>query len=174
MPADIRNLIASAVESIQLKILVFGPQVHTRSTIEKEAKLQRKRIEIRNELEALGHFVRYAEDLVDPQLSGSAGNAFFQELVIMQEYDLIVTIVETPGSIVEATTIALNPKLAQKSALFLDEGHLCGLPAQACRNAEDMGAYFATYEYPIDLDECHLFGHVLDRVQKTQKIKYLL
>lgn len=174
MTDDVKLLIANAVDSIKLKILVFGPQVHTPSTDVRMSKLQAKRREIREKLELLGHHVKYAEDLVDPNLSGPAGNAFFQELVIMREYDLIITIVESPGSIVEATAISGRPSLAQKAALFLDESYANGLVAQACDNAADMGAYYKTYSYPKDLDDCHLYGHVLDRAKRVQKMKYLL
>jgi hypothetical protein len=171
---DIKTLIANAVDSIKLKILVFGPQVHTPSSDPRTAKLQDKRREIRSNLETLGHGVKYAEDLVDPNLSGPTGNPLFQELVIMGEYDLIVAIVDSPGTIAEATMIALKPHLAQKSSLFLDKAYIGGLVGEACRNAADMGAYFAPYDYPEDLDKCHLFGYILDRVSKIQKMKYLL
>jgi hypothetical protein len=171
---DVRKLIANAVGSITLKILVFGPQVHTPSPDVRTAKLQSKPIEIRDKLEKLGHNVKYAEDLVDPHLAGPAGNKFFQELVIMREYDLIVTIVDSPGSIAEATAIALKPHLAQKSSLFLDDEYKEGLVGETCRNAEDVGAHFKTYAYPTDLDECHLFGFIEDRISKVQKMKYLL
>lgn len=174
MPDDIKTLIGRVVGSIELKILVFGPQVHTPSSDPRTQKLQAKRKEIRAKLEGLGHHVKYAEDLVDPHLSGPSGNAFFQELVLMREYDLIVALVDSPGTIVEATAISMKPQLAQKSSLFLDHAHKDGLVAQACKNAEDIGAHFKTYAYPTDLDDCHLYGFVLDRVQKIQKMKYLL
>jgi hypothetical protein len=171
---DIKTLIANVVDAIKLKILVFGPQVHTPSSDLRTAKLQGKRKEIRAKLESLGHHVKYAEDLVDPHLSGPTGNAFFQELVIMKEYDLIVTIVDSPGTIAEATAISLTPSIALKSSLFLDGAYVGGLVEQTCRNAEDIGAHFKTYVYPDDLDNCHLYGYVLDRVSKIQKMKYLL
>ncbi len=92
----------------------------------------------------------------------------------MREYDLIVTIVDSPGSIAEATAIALKPHLAQKSSLFLDGAYVGGLVGEACKNAEDIGAHFKTYSYPGDLDNCHLLGFILERIEKIQKLKYLL
>jgi hypothetical protein len=171
---SIADLISRAISAVKIKILVFGPQVHTPSSDTRTAKLQNKRIEIRAKLEALGHEVKYAEDLVDPGLSGAAGNKFFQELVIMAEYDLIVTIVDSPGSIAEATAMALKPHLAQKASLFLDGAYSTGLVHDTCKNAEDLGAHFQTYLYPDDLDMCHLFGFISARVEKIQKMKYLL
>jgi len=174
LPDDIASKVLSAFDDIKIRILVFGPQVHTLSENERTCKLQKKRIQIRAELEALGHYVKYAEDLVDPKIDGPAGNAFFQELVIMREYDLIVTIVDSPGSIAEATAISMKTQLAQKSSLFLDNNYLGGLVGAACQNAEDIGAHFQTYQYPDDLDLCHLLGYVKTRVSKIQKMKYLL
>lgn len=174
MATDIRGLIASSIDAIRLKILVFGPQVATTSADARLAKLQKKRLEIRSKLEALGHDVKFAEDLVDPTLPGVSGNAFLQELLIMSEYDLIVTLVDSPGSIVEATTIASKPLLAQKASLFIDNDYKGGLAAQACEFAEVMGAHYQTYQYPIDLDACHLYGFIETRVKKFQAIKFML
>jgi hypothetical protein len=109
----IKKLVERALGAIKLKILVFGPQVHTPSKNRKTRKLQNKREEIRAALEAEGHHVNYAEDLVDPSMKGPGGNEFFQELLIMPEYDLIVAIVDSPGSTVEATAISMSPLLAQ-------------------------------------------------------------
>jgi len=174
VPGEIASLIANAFDAHKLKILVFGPQVHTPSTEERTAKLQKKRIEIRQELEALGHLVKYAEDIVDPSIDGAPGNVFFQELLIMGEYDFIITIVDSPGSITEAGVIASNPVFARKSSLFLDSAYAGGLVSQACENAANMGANFQTYDYPAALDDCHLLTHILDRASAIQMIKYLL
>ena len=174
MPADIKTLLSAAIHAIKLSILVFGPQVHTISSDVRTAKLQQKRIDIRNALESLGHEVRYAEELVDTSISGSAGNAFFQELLIMKEFDFIAVIVDSPGSITEATAISLKPDLALKASLFLDSAYIAGLVGQACQNAADVGAHFTTYVYPNDLDACNLLGHVLGRASQIQKSKYLL
>lgn len=168
-----RDLITAALDGIKLKILVFGPQVHTPSGEERVAKLQAKRIQIREHLEADGHIVAYAEDLVDPSIGVPGGDAFFQELVIMREYDMIVNIVDQPGSIVEATMIAMKTHLAAKSMLFQDAAYAGGLVAQACNSARDLGAHLQSFQYPQDLDECHLLGHVANRVRLVQKMKYL-
>lgn len=153
---------------------MFGPQVATISADPRVSKLQNKRVEIRAKLEHLGHDVKYAEDLVDPTLPGVHGNAFLQELLIMSEYDMIVTLVDSPGSIVEATTIASKPLLAQKASLFIDHDYKGGLAAQACEFAEAMGAHYQTYQYPVDLDACHLYGFIEARVKKFQTIKFML
>lgn len=167
------QLIQSALDGIKLKILVFGPQVHTPSLEPRVAKLQAKRVQIRQHLEAEDHIVAYAEDLVDPSIGVVGGDAFFQELVIMREYDMIVNIVDQPGSIVEATMMAMKTHLASKAVLFLDAAYAGGLVEQTCRSATDIGAHLQHFHYPQDLDDCHLLGHVARRVRLVQKMKYL-
>lgn|GEM_PF-3323987 len=174
MPVDIGALVATSIGAIKLKILVFGPQVTTMSANPRTSKLQAKRIEIRAKLEHLGHDVNYAEDLVDPTLPGITGNPFLQELLIMSEYDMIVTLVDSPGSIVEATVIASRPLLARKASLFMDDDYKGGLAHQACEFAKAMGAHYQTYNFPVDLDACHLYGFIEARVKSTQTINFML
>jgi hypothetical protein len=171
----VQDLMEQGVLSTKLNILVFGPQVHTLCKSDgRTRKLQNKRIEIRVELEKLGHHVRYAEDIVDPSLSGPASNAMLQEIVIMKEYDFIVVLVDSPGSIAETTHITTNPPIAQKSSLFLDSDYSKGLVAETCRLGEINGAKLQTYQYPNDLTECNLLGFVKQRTQEIQTAKYLL
>lgn len=174
MPKTVAELIADALNPIKLKILVFGPDVKIISQDERTRNLQHKRNEIRLALENDGHEVKYAEDLVDPSLMGPQANAIFQELVIMAEYDLIVNLVGSPGSIVEATLSATRPRLAQKTALYLDQDHISGLVGSACELARTLGAHFRTFKYPEDLVECHLLGHVASRAAAVKLAKYLL
>ena len=84
------------------------------STDPRTLNLQNKRIQIRQELEKLGHNVKYAEDEVDPNLPSPQNNAFLQEIVIMREYDLIFNLVDTPGTINETGLIASRPGFIAK------------------------------------------------------------
>ncbi|MBY2937192.1 hypothetical protein [Rhizobium leguminosarum] len=170
MAVGVQDLIESALGAIKLNILVFGPTLKAVSTDESTRHLQDKRRQIRDELALLGHNVQYAEDLVDPSL----GNMVFQEQIIMREYDLIITLVGSPGTIVEATMISQKSELAQKSQLFLDSRFTDGLTAEACRLAHDIGAFYLEYEYPKDLVECHLLGYAKERVHKAQLVRYFI
>lgn len=171
---SVKELMNQGLSSTKLNILVFGPQVHTLSeNDERTRNLQNKRIEIRSELEGLGHNVAYAEDIVDPSLSGPANNAILQEIAVMKEYDFVVVLIDSPGSISEATLISINPLIAQKSSLFLDSNYSEGLVAQACQLSETIGAKFSYYTYPNDLVECNLLGFIKTRTQEIQTVKYL-
>lgn len=169
MARNINALFEESISSIKLNILVFGPQVSDISTDERTRNLQLKRIQIKEELVNDGHHVKYAEEEVDPSL----GNMMLQEELIMREFDLIINLVGSPGTIIETGFIARNPEIAQKSQLFMDSGHTDGLVAEGCRLAADLGAFFMEYTYPQDLTDCHLLGFAKDRVLKAQKIRYL-
>lgn len=168
VPSSVQDLISKSLDTIKLNILVFGPTLRSPSAEEATRNLQLKRAQIKEELALLGHNVQYAEDLVDPSL----GNMVFQEQIIMRDYDLIITLVGSPGSLIETAVISQKAELAQKSQLFLDSRHTDGLAAEACRLARDMGAFFKEYEYPKDLVECHLLGFAKDRVRKAQLVRY--
>ena len=172
MPS-IADLLEETISPIKLSILVFGPQVNKLSAHERTRNLQNKRIEIRAELENLGHKVKYAEELVDPSLVGPTANPVVQELVIMQEYDFIVTLVESPGSIVEATLIASKHLLAKKTSLYIDKNYMEGLAGQACLMAKDMGGHLHEFNYPEDLTDCHLLTHIRTRAEVIQLWKFM-
>lgn len=169
----VANLFNAGLNAIKLNILVFGPQVAILSTEPRTLNLQKKRIQIRLELEQLGHNVKYAEDLVDPNLPSPQNNAFLQEIVIMAEYDLIFNIVDSPGTNIEAGLIASRPNLAEKASLFLDSQFNAGLSAEACRAAQILGADFNTYSYPTDLVDCNLLTFILERVSKAQLVRLI-
>lgn len=169
----VASLISNGINAIKLNILVFGPQVGTMSANPRTLNLQKKRIQIRQELEKLGHNVKYAEDIVDPNLPSPQNNAFLQEIVIMAEYDLVFVIVDSPGSNVEAGLIASRQNLSQKASLFLDSQFIAGLAADACRAAQFLGADFNTYTYPNDLVDCNLLTFILERVSKAQFVKLI-
>lgn len=169
----VRKLLEQGLNSTKLSILVFGPQVKDLSSDVRTRNLQNKRIEIRVELERLGHTVKYAEDIVDPSLSGPSSNAMLQEIVFMKEYDFVVVLVDSPGSIAEASVICVMPSIASKTSLFLDSNYAEGLVAETCKLGETLGAKFQTYQYPKDLTDCHLLGFIKSRTKEIQTIKYL-
>lgn len=167
---SVKELVQENIDQSSLNILVFGPQVKQIQPEGKTRDLQLKRIQIRERLEAEGHNVNYAEDLYDSSLPHPYDNAVYQEILMMKECDLIITLVESPGSITEATLICKDQSFSFKSALFMDRDFREGLAAEACRLAETAGATFQYYDYPADLVECHLLGHVKEKVRRVQLV----
>jgi len=168
-----KELLDAAISQIKLDILVFGPSAKIMSSDERTRNLQNKRLEIRDRLVDQGHNATFAEDIIDSGMNEAHNNPFIQELFIMSEYDMIVNIVDSPGTIMEASVPARDPKIAQKTTLFLNEEYSEGLVYDACKTAELLGACFKNYLYPNDLIECHLLGAVMERVNKAILIKLL-
>lgn len=174
MTQSTASIVGSAIGEICLNILVFGPQVTHPSEQERTRALQDKRSEIRAQLEAEGHNVKFAEDLVDIDLPHPMNNSVLQEIAILHQYDLVVVLIESPGSILEATIVGTNPDLARKSSLFIDQDFRGGLVGGGLIDlAGRLGADANTFEYPKDLVECHLLGKVREKVQTTKLVKYL-
>ncbi|MGX1928337.1 hypothetical protein [Flagellimonas sp. 2504JD4-2] len=168
---SVKELVSDGLKDTKITILVFGPQIVELSSDEKTRKLQDKRVQIRKELESLGHFVRYAEDVTDNSLPEPFNNMLMQEILIMNQYELIINLIESNGTVSEATLIALKPEFAKKSTLFINSDYEDGFTVQACRLAEFHGAEFNTYEYPNDLDDCNLLGFIMKKVEMVQFVK---
>lgn len=125
---DIAELLRASQDAKKLDILVFGPQVDPLSTDERTRNLQLKRIQIYETLAAEGHNARYAEELVDPSL----GNMLYQEELLMSEFDVIITLVGSPGANMEAGIIATNPGHAQNpNCLWMQPILMASLPKGA-------------------------------------------
>jgi hypothetical protein len=167
------ELFAERLRENPLNVLVFGPAVDPPSDNTFVRALQIKRQEIRVALENDGHFVQYGEEVIDPSLPPPADNPLFQEFLAIQEFDVVVILVQSPGTIAESTLLALRPEIAPKAHLFMRDEHRGGFVWQACKLAEQFNAVFAEFTFPADLVECHLLTKVRDRLIKMQVAKML-
>lgn len=169
----VEELISDAIVDQPLNILVFGPKPAPQAPDSRVRDLQEKRLAVRTALENLNHNVDFAEDVVDRTLPPPHDNLVLQELFLQQEYDLVVNVVHTPGTIGEAFMAAMKPDIAQKTQLFIAEDHLDGLAAQACNLASTFGADVNTFTYPGDIVDCHLLTMITIKVRALQIAKYL-
>jgi hypothetical protein len=169
---SIAELVKEGPGSIKLNILVYGPQVSVPDADARIAAIQRKRKDIRQELIDLGHDARFAEELVDPSLPEPFDSAFYQEQLLQREADLIICIVESPGSKVEFGAIYKEVDVLKKTTIFLDENYIAGLVGDACRDSEYNGAKLKLFQYPRDIDECNLLGFALKSVGLAQRALY--
>jgi hypothetical protein len=166
---------ADAAKATSLEILVFGPNpaAAVASPAEKIGRLARKRIEIRDWLAAEGHNAQFPEDIYDRTSPGPFANVMYQEIVMMRRSDVIVVIVDSPGSNVELGAIAGRSDLASKTHAFIDEDFKGGLAYAACLLLSEMNGEHSCYKFPDDIDGCQLRARVLGLVTKIQLIKYL-
>jgi hypothetical protein len=164
----VSQLIAESLRQTELNILIFGPQTTNFSSDPRILALQHKRIEIRQALQDNGYFVKDAEELVDRSLPPPMNNIYMQEKVLLQEFDIVVVLVETPGTQVELGLVASRPDLAAKACIFLSDSYLDGFAAEACAAAAACGADYSTYRHPDDLRDCHLLGKVREKIDRLR------
>lgn len=163
----------SALRSIKLKILVFGPSPLGTHASPFEAELGRKRADIRDALNADGHAAVFPEDLLKGTTDPAIDNPYLWELSLVREYDLVVHLVGSPGSIDELSLFH-RPELALKATFFFNRAHITGLPFAHATTLENIGATLQTYLYPDDLASCNLMTQVKNKVHKVQIGKYLI
>jgi hypothetical protein len=170
------SLVASAIAASRLRILVFGPTPAPSALSDPlSAGLRKKRIEIRTELLSQGHIADFPEDLIDLSQPPPFDNPWFQEQLLMKQYDLIVVLIGSPGSNVELGAISIDPSLCRKAQLFLCQDHAHGgLPHQACNLAATFDAQVKQFVFPDDIDACHLLGAIESIVNKLQAGKILV
>jgi hypothetical protein len=167
------ELLEQNIHSIKLNILLFGPSLEGTSRSDREESLRNKRRAIRLNLENAGHRVDYPEEIIDRNLPEPALNPALQELLIAREYDLIVNLVETPGTIFEAGMFATKPDIASKSILFICEEFRDGLPYKGCQQYKTLEGQLFEFKYPDDIVACHLVGKVAEQISRIQIGRYL-
>jgi hypothetical protein len=152
---------------------VFGPSPNSASPNQAISDLLDKRKQIRDHLVLLGHTAEFPEDLVNPTGSMPADNVWFQEIALIKDYDMIVLLVESPGSNNELGLLGCKPDLARKSQCFIRAEYSGGLAYSVCEGVKTLGGDFHSFAYPTDITECHLLTKVEQQVQKIQVIKFL-
>lgn len=168
---SIHDLLEKNLKAFPLTILVFGPA--TGASDPAVAALLGKRVEIRRHLQGLGHTVDFPEDLVTRAAKSPAHNKFFQELILVREYDMVVALIETPGTNTELGMLASRAEFARKSQLFIREEYRDGLAFGACENVGNLGGEFHSFQFPDDITHCRLLTKVEQLVIKLQMAKYL-
>ena len=156
---------------IKLKILVFGPNPAVSHPEGFTADLAKKRQEIRDALQEDGHTAVFPEDLMKGSLDGSIGNAYMWEMMLVREYDMIVNLVGSYGS-VDELSLFNREELARKVSIFFNEAHTNGLAYAHAQTIEDLGGKLDTYVYPVDLEVCNLMKNVREKVRVLRTGKF--
>ena len=169
------SFFVDAARATSLQILVFGPNPHAANArpAERDGKLSQKRIDIRDWLVIEGHDAQFPEDIYDRTAPGPSRNVMYQEMVMMRGCDLIIVIVDSPGSNVELGAISTHSDLAQKTHAFIDETFVGGLAHESCLLLSELKGEHSCYCYPVDIDGCHLKTRIIALVGRIQMVKYL-
>lgn len=173
MPSlDIKSILDAKLRAQKLAILVFGPTPKAATDpAHPSYKLAKKRIEIRDRLRAEGHDAEFPEDLLQGTNTPPQGQVLLYEEVLVANNDLVVMIVDSPGSNTELGYFSGKTTLAEKTQAFINSAYRGGLPDDTCHALRDLGGVTHYYDYPDDVDKCHLWGMVSQLVNKLQRRK---
>lgn len=172
-PSTGHRKVLPALKTISLKVLVFGPDPTLSHSPGFAADLSKKRAEIKAALIADGHEAVFPEDLWKGLADPSIDNPYLWEKSLVQEYDLIVSLVGSFGAVDELSFFH-KPEYAIKATLFFCNDHTTGLPYSHAKSLEAIGITLQTYAYPGDLTGCHLMTQVRTKVDKVRIAKFLL
>lgn len=157
----------SLIDRSYLSVLVWGPGKQG------DKDFYRKRVQIRDKLKELGHKAEFSEDILTPSVIEAGGiNLSVAELLQAREYEYIVTIMSSPGSIGEVHDFCHMPKIAHKMMICINEEHLSGYSAQGVlRIFEGNHGRIEKFKFPDDITDCHLLTRVVNQVMKCAEAK---
>jgi hypothetical protein len=154
------------VNEIPLTALVWGPGTSG-------GDLYEKRLQIRGRLREVGVAAVFSEEIdSDSPVTDCSSKA--RELLQALSADMIVVVQSSPGSIAEAHDFAGFIKdLGPKMMIFIDKRAEHGYSYTGAL-AELKGHYgnVHCFEYPKDIEECHLTTSVLEKVSLLRHTKW--
>ena len=164
-----------ALAAVKIKVLVFGPDPTSSTRKTKLGKIAKKRIEIRDTIRSHGDLADFPEEVLAATnpMGRAIPNALAQEIILIREYDLVIIIVDSPGTNVELGTLAGRTDLAKKTQSYIDTAYRGGLAHNACQQIKTLGGEAHEFDYPVDIRDCHLLTKVLDLIERTRWAKYL-
>ena len=150
----------------KLRIMVLGPG-------ETQETLYNKRCEIRDELNRLGHQAEFPEETwSEIKLKISEINLAVAEYIQAKEYDFIVCLMASPGSIGEVHELAGNKQIASKMLICVDEINREGYSSQGIlRIFEGFHGKIDWFKNPNDIDNCCLATRAIEHLQKVAESK---
>ncbi|MEK7873573.1 MAG: hypothetical protein AAB502_06930, partial [Chloroflexota bacterium] len=114
----IQELLKRNIDAIKLRILIFGPALEGSNDDPRVIDLRKKRKQIREYLEKIGHHVAFPEEIVDPNADPPANNPVVQEILLVKDYDFVINLIETSGTNVELGMFCTKEDCARKTHLF--------------------------------------------------------
>jgi len=147
---------------IPVSVLLWGPSP---DSIDELGQL---RLDLRDELRENGHLALFSEEIVDTSLPTSIR---IQQLIHAQEFDIIVSMPSTAGSIGELHDFAGDRRINSKLVVCLNEEYLGGYSNQSIQafcTALTLEAiyYKGISELPI------IKQAVLNHIQRIREVKY--
>lgn len=148
----------------KLKIVILGPDPNA-------GDLYKKRCDIRDKLISLGHIAHFCEDICKPEILKGL-NLSVAEFIILNQYDYIICMMCSFGTVGEVHDFGKNPSIARKMMICADRQHRSGYSAKSVINIfEGYNGKMDWYEYPTDIRDCHLMARVIDQIEKVAERK---
>jgi hypothetical protein len=154
----------SEVNRVPTSVLVWGPG------IDSDSPLREVRYRLRSKLRENGHAAVYSEELVDLHSSYSIR---LQQLIQAQEFDLVISIPCTPGSIGEVHDFAADRRVNAKLLVFINRQHVSGYGPQSLEAISTLLSCEIEY-YPSETETTIIEERTLVEAQKIREMKYLL
>lgn len=153
----------SEIKHIPVSILIWGPSPNSTSNIGKIRKI------LRDRLRQEGHLAMFSEELCDENCNFSTR---LQQLLQAEQYDLIISIPETPGSIGEIHDFASDVRVNKKILIFLNETFSDGYSTDSLKS---ISCLLSSEIVPYNTNSINsIISYSLDTVNKIREYKYLL
>lgn len=149
------------IKKIPVSVLIWGPNPLSDSAIAKT------RVALRAELRSLGHLAVFSEEII----TEDAISLRMQQLAHAQQFDLIVSIPYTPGSIGEIHDFASDSRVNSKLLVCLNSEFMGGYSNQSLMSLRSVLTYeIITYNGHEELSIIH--NLVIEHVHRIREIKY--
>jgi hypothetical protein len=148
------------VSKTPLTVLIWGPGASG-------ATIYEKRVQIRGLLREAGYAAVFSEEL-DAELGNRwSFSSKMRGLLQAIAADFIVALHASPGSIAEVHDFAhFLTDVGPKMLVFIDAAHVSGYSyTGALQDLRNLYQNVRTYEYPKDIDDCHLATAVLEHLK---------
>jgi len=152
------------VHKVPVGVLLWGPG------LDSTTPLANVRLNLRAKLRQNGHAAFYSEELCD---STKPFSVRIQQLAQAQDFDLIVSLPCTPGSLGEVHDFATDRRIHAKLLVFLNELHSAGYSSQSLQALSTLFSCHLEY-YPNEKETDIIEHRTLEEVQKIRELKYIL
>lgn len=152
------------IQRIPVSVLLWGPSP------DKACPIANMRKTLRSELRGKGHAAFFSEELCDPLSDFSLR---IQQLIQAQNFDLVVSLPSSPGSVAEVHDFASDSRVNAKMLVLLNENSISGYGAQSLQAISSILSC-QIFTYPSEEHIDCVKDRVFSEVQRIREIKYLL
>lgn len=152
------------VSRVPVGVLLWGPGMSSKSP------LALVRTDLRTQLRRDGHAAYFSEELCGTKGSTSIR---LQQLAQAQEFDLVVSIPCTPGSIGEVHDFAADRRVNARTLVFINEETIGGYSPQSLA-AISTAVSCTLLRYPNEKNAKAIKLQTLQEVQRIREMKYIL